>query len=362
MGQKPGEHGYKGFFPVDGLGWKDTLPCRGLKAWNDIASGLVWTDLGTTVPAVPAGAVELTDSYHESVMKLKTAFKRGTTTFTQAEWDANFKFSASGVEFIVLLQNYIKSGDKYYRAETQQLNPPDVCTPWLNNNPHGYWTYPRPDLNHNFAFSTRFTRGFKYIASKMSGDFLRYDGDDDVWGYLHSEEDSRYIVPHKVVDIGGIHPQLDDAFWLGSAPGGSKYPGLNLQDGAFYTITLFHAERQLYQSNFVMYMPMTECLCCDDENHDNCWGVYDSRFPRECRANPYKSSCDGHSFVYESDTAMVSAASTLPNGVTTGSMEHAICKTCKTECFGTAAGASCTVCPECEGQGSGADAKCPSTE
>lgn len=359
--------GYKGFFPLDNLGWNDTLPCRGSKWWNDQASPLVWTDIGTTAPAEPKGAVELTDAYDPKVETLKKDLKEGITTFTQADWNATYGF-------IVLMQNYVESGGHYYRAQNQLLSADkpeaDTCTEWLNNKPYGWWWGERPDLAHNFAFSTQITRKFKYIASKMNKDFMLFDGDDDVWGYLQSDQDSRYHDAHLVVDIGGIHREDKDAFWLGTpadraaAGAGAKWPALSLQDGAYYTIILFHAERQLYQSNFVMYVPMVECLCIDDESKET-WNTYDDRFPRDCRSNPYTPTCDGQSFPYESESkAMVTAASatTFPNGITSSNPAHALCKTCKTECFGTAAGDSCKVCPECKGQGSGADAKCPSTE
>jgi len=360
---------YRGFFPLDSLGWDDRLPCRGSKEWNDEASPLVWTDLGSTKPAVPEDAVELTDAYNSKVTDLKKAFREGKTTFTQKEWD-------DGFGFVVLRQNYVQSQGHYYRAEKQKLGgdktkedhctawlPENYATPGLANTEKHYWHWgAQPDLDHNFLFSTQITRRFRYIASKMRKDFFSFQGDDDVWGYLQSDQDARYKTAQLVVDIGGIHNSSKDAFWLGTNAdrfAGSVFPALSLQDGAYYTLSMFHAERQLFQSNFEMWMPVVECLCTPDEGAP--FGVSDDRFPRECRENPFKPECDGLSFPMVESTAMVTAASATDNGITTGKMAHALCKTCKSECYGTAWGQDCHICPECKGQGTAAYAKCPTT-
>lgn len=98
-------------------------------------------------------------------------------------------------------------------------------------------------------FTTQFEVKFKYIESKMDQHFMRFFGDDDVWGYVSSFGDTvdpNYASAKLVMDIGGVHPAAEGKVFLGAAKG--SVPGLNLKDGHRYALTLFHAERQCCQS------------------------------------------------------------------------------------------------------------------
>ena len=150
-------------------------------------------------------------------------------------------------------------------------------------------------------------------------------------------------------------------------------------------------------SNFIMYTPMTECLCTPSDGGAP-FGVEDDRFPRQCRLDPMSSSCDGHTLDYEEDYEEVSTSrrpltvdrntanasfqgdeagdigsgdtgsgdagsvadsAAFANGITTGVAAHAACKTCRSECAGTPAGQKCIVCPECKADANG-NVKCMS--
>lgn len=228
--------------------------------------------------------------------------------------------------------------------------PGQACTPW------NYTDSPKYDLNHNFLFTTTFVRKFKYIAQYMNTHFIHFSGDDDVWGYVCSDEDSNYAACKLVIDLGGVHPKETTGVWLGAAKDGLD--GLNLIDGKVYTLKLFQAEQQCCASNFIMYAPMTECLCTPSDGGE-AFGVEDDRFPRQCRLDPMSKDCDGHTFDYEEQGAMVVADSAFANGITTGIPAHAACKTCHSECAGTAPGQTCAVCPECKADANG-NVKCMS--
>jgi len=262
--------GYKGFFPLDGLGWDDRMPCQGVK------------------------------------------------------------------------------------PQSETNSTPETCTPWAKF--VGAADY---DILHNFLFTTRFEVRFKYIASKMGQHFLRFFGDDDVWGYIFSFGDERNTADPNyspnaklVIDIGGVHPAAGEKVYLDDRDG-----GLGLVDGKRYAITMFHAERQCCQSNFKMYAPYTECVCIPEDGGAPIT-PHDSNFPAACQADPH--SCDGGTFPYKEIGSQVKALSSTAwsNGIDVGRKiwSQEFCKTCKTECYGTPAGHTCTVCPECIG--TGGPAKC----
>ena len=115
--------------------------------------------------------------------------------------------------------------------------------------------------------------------------------------------------------------------------------------------------RVLLCSNFKMYAPITECLCYPDDGGD-AFGVRDKRFPQQCSKDPHSSQCDGHTFVMETPRvkALSTSTSEWANGIDVGEPKiwsHAFCKTCKTECAGTAANKTCTACPECVADANG---------
>jgi len=91
------------------------------------------------------------------------------------------------------------------------------------------------NVNHNFAFTTELRFWFTYDSSKSPE--LIFSGDDDVWVFVNGK---------LALDLGGLHPRLQDSFVLNPAKAGT----LGLVNGHVYEIALFHAERHTNASNF----------------------------------------------------------------------------------------------------------------
>jgi fibro-slime domain-containing protein len=86
------------------------------------------------------------------------------------------------------------------------------------------------NTGHNFHFTTELEAGFTY--HKNSGQVFTFTGDDDVWVFINNS---------LVVDLGGVHTAHTQSIDLDR---------LGLDDGAFYPLKVFHAERHTTQSNF----------------------------------------------------------------------------------------------------------------
>lgn len=126
---------------------------------------------------------------------------------------------------------------------------------------------------HNYGFTTELRYWFEF----KGGEFLEFEGDDDVWVYIGGQ---------LVVDIGGLHPSRTGSVTLDDATAAD----LGLQVGRVYEMALFHAERHTSQSNFKLTIGgflsattrcETECgdgivagseLCDDGENNGAGYG------------------------------------------------------------------------------------------
>ena len=83
----------------------------------------------------------------------------------------------------------------------------------------------------NYHFTTEIDTEFMFERGK--GQLFTFTGDDDVWVFIDGK---------LVVDLGGLHPSLQQSIELDR---------LNwLVDGQTYSLKVFHAERHRTQSNF----------------------------------------------------------------------------------------------------------------
>lgn len=80
----------------------------------------------------------------------------------------------------------------------------------------------------NFHFTTEIHTKFNY----RGGEVFSFKGDDDLWVFINNQ---------LVIDLGGLHPQLEGQVALDS---------LGLAPGTEYSLDLFHAERGMPSSNF----------------------------------------------------------------------------------------------------------------
>lgn len=183
---------------------------------------------------------------------------------------------------------------------------------------YGYITFPLESTvfpgapNHNFFFTSEVQYWFKYEADTFASlDFL---GDDDVWVFLNGI---------LAVDLGGIHvpsrgsvtidaasgsvsSSIQDGRVVAGVPAGVNQTSqrstadFGLEVGNVYTISIFHAERQVNGSSFQLTLAGFEAapsdctaICgdqilsfgeeCDDGVND---GGYNECAPG-CRLGPF---------------------------------------------------------------------------
>jgi fibro-slime domain-containing protein len=87
------------------------------------------------------------------------------------------------------------------------------------------------DSGKNYHFTFEMETKFRYVQG--SGQVFTFSGDDAIWVYIDGK---------LVIDLGGVHGEMSQTIDLDRLTW--------LEDGGFYTLKLFFAERHTTQSNF----------------------------------------------------------------------------------------------------------------
>lgn len=86
--------------------------------------------------------------------------------------------------------------------------------------------------DHNYAFTFELHTEFTYTG----GEVFTFVGDDDLWVFINRK---------LAVDVGGLHPAESATIRLDEAA-----ERLGIEVGETYPLSLFHAERHTWHSNF----------------------------------------------------------------------------------------------------------------
>lgn len=96
---------------------------------------------------------------------------------------------------------------------------------------------------HNFYFTTEARTWFRFDAS--SNTRVEFAGNDDAWIFVNGR---------LAIDLGGVHDPESAAVTL-NAPSASQF---GLQSGQVYEIAVFHAQRRVGDSMFLLSVQMPE--------------------------------------------------------------------------------------------------------
>lgn len=99
----------------------------------------------------------------------------------------------------------------------------------------------------NYHFTLEATADFDYVG----GETFAFDGDDDVWVFVNG---------YRVIDLGGVHARESAAVNLDEIADVAR-----IEPGNRYSLHLFFAERQTFQSNFVVQTSIANRGRCPDE-------------------------------------------------------------------------------------------------
>lgn len=99
--------------------------------------------------------------------------------------------------------------------------------------------------NHNFHFTYELNTPFLYSG----GEVFEFTGDDDLWVFINNQ---------LVIDIGGVHPALNDSVTLDDVAA-----QVGIYPGNVYNMRLFFAERHTVASNFRIDTTIAQFYTCD---------------------------------------------------------------------------------------------------
>jgi fibro-slime domain-containing protein len=109
---------------------------------------------------------------------------------------------------------------------------------------------------HNFHFTSELRTQFEY----KGGEFLRFEGDDDVWVFVNGR---------LAVDLGGVHGAQDGSVTLDPSGSDARFA---ITAGNIYEIVVFQAERHTSKSqyrltlrDFVRERTRCESICGDGQ-------------------------------------------------------------------------------------------------
>ncbi|HSC89988.1 MAG TPA: DUF4215 domain-containing protein [Polyangiaceae bacterium] len=134
----------------------------------------------------------------------------------------------------------------------------------MDGTTHAESVFTGTPTKHNFGYTSEIISWFQYKAT--SSPQLTFLGDDDLWVFINGR---------LALDLGGVHSTVSGSVTLDTA----KAAQLGLQDGKFYEIAIFHAERKSNGSTFRLTLSQ---FAAGRSNCESVCGDGIIGFPEEC--------------------------------------------------------------------------------
>jgi len=128
------------------------------------------------------------------------------------------------------------SSTSYFPMDGMGWADPSLPTPDIR------YANPPSSNPHNFYFTSSYHIVFTYAGT---GETFEFEGDDDVWVFINDK---------LIVDVGGVHAAVSRTIALNTIS-----PPLVVNQN--YPLDIFHAERQVTESNFKMTTSLQITSC-----------------------------------------------------------------------------------------------------